>query len=178
MFSVGARAKVNQLTAAAGLLVNQNLFSDLDNAESQVSKTTVSSEGGGSHIAVNVGPLRLGDSSQSAQTTTDVNRYRIVNRAWIDSNLAKGATQAQIIAVCDDDCSSSKIMDDLFKMFFGQLQAEKVKIEQEGDRIWVYCGRVLRHPAELMLPAVDLGGRVWLSGKPCKGGPAAPAFGG
>ena len=46
--------------------------------------------------------------------------------------------------------------------------------------VWpqVYCGPVLRHPAELMLPAVDLGGRVWLGGKPCKGGPAAPAFGG
>jgi hypothetical protein len=43
---------------------------------------------------------------------------------------------------------------------------------------FVYCGPVLRHPAELMLPAVDLGGRVWLGGKPCKGGPAAPAFGG
>jgi hypothetical protein len=26
--------------------------------------------------------------------------------------------------------------------------------------------------------AVDLGGRVWLGGKPCKGGPAAPASGG
>src|SRR5271169_6086501 len=45
-------------------------------------------------------------------------------------------------------------------------------------RLGVYCGPVLRHPAELMLPAVDLGGRVWLGGKPCKGGPAAPAFGG
>ena len=42
----------------------------------------------------------------------------------------------------------------------------------------VYCGPVLRHPAELMLPAVDLGGRVWLGSKSCKGGPAAPAFGG
>jgi hypothetical protein len=42
----------------------------------------------------------------------------------------------------------------------------------------VYCGPVLRHPAELMLPAVDLGGRVWLDGKSCKGWPAAPAFGG
>src|SRR4249919_2382680 len=42
----------------------------------------------------------------------------------------------------------------------------------------VYCGPVLRHPAELVLPAVDLGGRVWLGRKPCKGGPAAPAFGG
>jgi hypothetical protein len=42
----------------------------------------------------------------------------------------------------------------------------------------MYCGPVLRHPAEFMLPAVDLGGRVWLGGKPCKGGPAAPAFGG
>jgi tripartite-type tricarboxylate transporter receptor subunit TctC len=31
----------------------------------------------------------------------------------------------------------------------------------------VYCGPVLRHPAELMLPAVDLGGRVWPGGKPC-----------
>jgi hypothetical protein len=27
-------------------------------------------------------------------------------------------------------------------------------------------------------PAVDLGGRVWLGGRPCKGGPTAPAFGG
>jgi hypothetical protein len=43
--------------------------------------------------------------------------------------------------------------------------------------ILVYCGPVLRHPAEFMLPAVDLGGRVWLGDEPCKGGPAAPAFG-
>jgi hypothetical protein len=42
----------------------------------------------------------------------------------------------------------------------------------------MYCGPVLRHPAELMLPAVDLGGRVWVGVKPCKGGPAAPPFGG
>ena len=48
--------------------------------------------------------------------------------------------------------------------------------EQAGRE--VYCGPVLRHSAELMLPAVDLGGRVWLGSKPCKGGPAAPAFGG
>ena len=41
----------------------------------------------------------------------------------------------------------------------------------------VYCGPVLRHPAE-SLPAVDLGGRVWLGGRSCKGWPAAPAFGG
>jgi 3-polyprenyl-4-hydroxybenzoate decarboxylase len=27
-------------------------------------------------------------------------------------------------------------------------------------------------------PAVDLGGRVWLGGRPCKGGPTAPASGG
>ena len=46
------------------------------------------------------------------------------------------------------------------------------------SNIWLYCGLVLRHPAELVLPAVDLGGRVWLGRKPCKGGPAAPAFGG
>ena len=41
----------------------------------------------------------------------------------------------------------------------------------------LYCGPVLRHPAEL-LPAADLGGRVWLGGRSCKGWPAAPAFGG
>jgi len=41
----------------------------------------------------------------------------------------------------------------------------------------VYCGPVLRHPAE-PLPAVDLGGRVWLGGRSCKGWPAVPAFGG
>ncbi|KJC44104.1 hypothetical protein UB31_21235 [Bradyrhizobium sp. LTSP849] len=146
VFSVGARAKVNQLAAAAGLLVNQNLFSDLQNAESQVSKTTVSSESGGGHIAINVGPLSLGGGGQQAQTTTDVNRYRIVNRAWIDSNLAKAVTQAQIVAVCDDDCSSSKTMDDLFKMFFGQLQSEKIKIEQDGDRAWAVKADTTRLP--------------------------------
>ena len=32
--------------------------------------------------------------------------------------------------------------------------------------------------SSLAVPAVDLGGRVWLSGRPCKGGPTAPAFGG
>ena len=48
----------------------------------------------------------------------------------------------------------------------------------DGQAEQLYCGPVLRHPAKLMLPAVDLGGQVWLGGKPCKGGPAAPAFGG
>jgi len=50
--------------------------------------------------------------------------------------------------------------------------------KQQGQTVKMYCGPVLRHPAKLMLPAVDLGGQVWLGGKPCKGGPAAPAFGG
>jgi hypothetical protein len=38
------------------------------------------------------------------------------------------------------------------------------KLRERRDGM--YCGPVLRHPAELMLPAVDLGGRVWLGGKP------------
>ena len=46
-----------------------------------------------------------------------------------------------------------------------------------GSGWYLYCGPVLRHPAEL-LPAADLGGRVWLGGRSCKGWPAAPAFGG
>ena len=46
-----------------------------------------------------------------------------------------------------------------------------------GSVAALYCGPVLRHPAEL-LPAADLGGRVWLGGRSCKGWPAAPAFGG
>ena len=50
--------------------------------------------------------------------------------------------------------------------------------EKVYAKLNLYCGPVLRHPAELMLPAVDLGGRVWLDGRSCKGGPAAPAFGG
>src|SRR5262249_41352912 len=41
----------------------------------------------------------------------------------------------------------------------------------------LYCGPVLRHPAE-PLPAVDLGGRVWLGGRSCKGWPAAPTSAG
>ena len=49
--------------------------------------------------------------------------------------------------------------------------------ERHARRPPVYCGPVLRHPAEL-LPAADLGGRVWLGGRSCKGWPAAPAFGG
>ena len=32
--------------------------------------------------------------------------------------------------------------------------------------------------ADEQQPAVDLGGRVWLGGRPCKGGPTAPASGG
>ena len=51
-------------------------------------------------------------------------------------------------------------------------------IDRICEETSVYCGPVLRHSAELMLPAVDLGGRVWLGGRSCKGGPAAPAFGG
>jgi hypothetical protein len=57
------------------------------------------------------------------------------------------------------------------------IGGEKVKAQILGDKAKVYYGPVLRHPAEL-LPAVDLGGRVWLGGRSCKGWPAAPAFGG
>ena len=136
MFSVGARAKVSQLTAAAGLVVSRNLFSNLDNKESQVNRTTISTSGGGGHVAINVGPFSAGGGNQSARTTTDVTRFRIVNRAWIELNLDSAITQAKVDVVCDDDCSSSKMMDDLFKMFFGQLKAEQIKIQQEGDRAW------------------------------------------
>jgi len=59
--------------------------------------------------------------------------------------------------------------------FAGAVEALNVMVKRSRG---VYCGPVLRHPAKLMLPAVDLGGQVWLGGKPCKGGPAAPAFGG
>ena len=38
----------------------------------------------------------------------------------------------------------------------------------------LYCGPVLRHPAEFMLPAVDLGGRVWLVASPVKAGLRPP----
>src|SRR5580658_3240600 len=46
---------------------------------------------------------------------------------------------------------------------------------EEGQRSVIiqgelYCGPVLRHPAEFMLPAVDLGGRVWLVASPVKAG--------
>src|SRR5580704_1715127 len=55
---------------------------------------------------------------------------------------------------------------------------EPITVREEGHHRRMYCGPGLRHPAEPMLPAVDLGGRVWLGGRSCKGGPAAPAFGG
>src|SRR5271156_6528139 len=45
---------------------------------------------------------------------------------------------------------------------------------EEVARIVVYCGPVLRHPAEFMLPAVDLGGRVWLVASPVKAGLRPP----
>ena len=54
------------------------------------------------------------------------------------------------------------------------IEEVRASVSREiGRAVEVYCGPVLRHPAEL-LPAVDLGGRVWLGGKPCKGWPAAP----
>ena len=58
--------------------------------------------------------------------------------------------------------------------------ARELHVWPKTVRYWrgLYCGPVLRHPAEFMLPAVDLGGRVWLGSKPCKGGPGAPASGG
>src|SRR4029453_14094875 len=58
------------------------------------------------------------------------------------------------------------------------LRSKVITIADFSPASYLYWGPVLRHPAELMLPAVDLGGRVWLGSKSCKGGPAAPAFGG
>jgi hypothetical protein len=53
-----------------------------------------------------------------------------------------------------------------------RLHGEDLRGLPLGDRKkrLVYCGPVLRHPAEFMLPAVDLGGRVWLVASPVKAG--------
>ena len=56
--------------------------------------------------------------------------------------------------------------------FDGPRQGARLRKPVVGQ---LYCGDTR---LSLMLPAVDLGGRVWLGSKPCKGGPAAPAFGG
>jgi hypothetical protein len=96
MFAVGAKAKVSQLTAIADSLLRSGFLSNLSEDESQVRKTTVSSTGGGSDIAVNVGPFGLGDSSSSATTTTDEQKYRIINRAWFDSNFEKAMNNVDI----------------------------------------------------------------------------------
>jgi hypothetical protein len=38
---------------------------------------------------------------------------------------------------CDgDDCSSSKIMDQLFNIFFGEFKKERIRIEQKADKAW------------------------------------------
>jgi hypothetical protein len=57
-----------------------------------------------------------------------------------------------------------------------RLHGEDLRGLPLGDRKkrLVYCGPVLRHPAEFMLPAVDLGGRVWLVASPVKAGPRPP----
>jgi hypothetical protein len=60
----------------------------------------------------------------------------------------------------------------LISFYHHKAEREPVPVARDAE---LYCGPVLRHPPELMLPAVDLGGRVWLGSKPCKGGPAAPA---
>jgi hypothetical protein len=65
-----------------------------------------------------------------------------------------------------------------FRAAAAEAPIELTVVRDIAPVIDVYCGPVLRHPAELMLLAVDLCGRVWPGGKPCKGGPAAPAFGG
>jgi hypothetical protein len=64
-----------------------------------------------------------------------------------------------------------------FKQTLNAISGPNLTLALSTPRSRLYCGPVLRHPAEPMLPADDLGGRVWLGGKPRKGGPAAPAFG-
>jgi hypothetical protein len=60
MFASGRKADVNQVTAAAGVLLNSKFVSDLKNAESQVKKTTISSSAGGSNLSFKAGPFGFG----------------------------------------------------------------------------------------------------------------------
>ena len=73
---------------------------------------------------------------------------------------------------------AEQIKEEVSMIIAGEVEDPRVGYVTTPTSINLYCGPVLRHPAKLMLPAVDLGGQVWLGGKPCKGGPAAPAFGG
>jgi len=87
-------------------------------------------------------------------------------------------TESEVIAEVEKLRTLGK--DDLrarWSTLFGKTPPPALTKDLLGRMIALYCGPVLRHPAEL-LPAVDLGGRVWLGGRSCKGWPAAPAFGG
>jgi hypothetical protein len=60
----------------------------------------------------------------------------------------------------------------------GLLTDNEMETLDEAARARREAIQARRTETRIMLPAVDLGGRVWLGGKPCKGGPAAPAFSG
>src|SRR6202171_6388645 len=109
----------------------------------------------------------------------------MLNYFWQKIPAFQGATKPKPITPYDPNVfhpaatCRSRIFDnvdlglaDEFRMV-SALTRKPVKVTMTGP---LYCGPVLRHPAEFMLPAVDLGGRVWLGGKPCKGGAAAPAL--
>jgi hypothetical protein len=129
VFSGGARAKVSRLAAAANLLVTSNFFSDMKNDEKQINRSTVNSSTVGGQLTVSVGPGGAGYGQQDSKTTTDVEHLRIINRTWIDNALEQTLANAKIDLVCDeDDCSVSKVVDQLFKLFFGQFEKEQVTI--------------------------------------------------
>ncbi|MBR0842917.1 hypothetical protein JQ607_22170 [Bradyrhizobium liaoningense] len=147
VFSSGARAKVNRLAAAANLLVTGNFLSDLKSNEKQINRSTVNSSTAGGQLTVSVGPGGAGYGQQDSTTTTDVEHLRIVNRTWIDNALERALTSAKVDLTCDeDDCSNSKLVDQLFKLFFAQFEREQISIIENQK------GRVARTSKGLEMP--------------------------
>jgi hypothetical protein len=155
MYVVGATAKVSQLTAMGTSLLRSTLISDLKESQSQVDRRIVKAKKKGAGIAVKLGPISLGANENNAETSTNREHYRIINRTWLESSFERASTEIDVDQVCDGPCPS-ETFDKTFSHFFGALAAQQVSLDTTRSDMWIAKYKGVNMPVQTLTANEDV----------------------
>lgn len=134
-FTEGSKVTIDRFSMAAKSVLTADFFTDLQNEESRIDKSTVSTRSDGGGASINLGFFSVGGSKSSATTTKTRDVRRIVNRQWIEDKALEISTNITISEVCQStECGSTDIKATVMKFFFAAAEEGRFAINYDAER--------------------------------------------
>ena len=139
-------------SAIGSVIASSKLKADIDNNESEIQQSVVSSSGKSSGFGIKLGPVSLGSSKTGFETTTDTKHYRVVNRDWVKSQAYDIATNLDVSIICPAAtvCDTDKNIDLLTEFVLGSLSQQKAEINELADGALHLSVGAIKKPIEIV----------------------------